>query len=85
MFNDATIAAFNVIGYIFIGIGILVLIGLVVRFIGWICEAISEFRPRRKGSVALWRERTAMKMRAYKTAHEMIRDSVDYAYRDKYY
>ena len=73
----------NVVGYIFIGIGVLVILGLIARFIAWISELTGGFDFRRIDPVRVRYERTKMKMRAYKAAHDMIRDAAYYAYRDK--
>ena len=77
MLNDATVSALNIVGYIFIGIGVLVILGLVARFIAWISDLTGGFDFRRIDPLRLRYERTRMKLRTYKAACEMAREAMD--------
>ncbi|MDR1667862.1 MAG: hypothetical protein LBS03_09290 [Bacteroidales bacterium] len=69
------------IGYILFGVGMLVLLSFVARFIGWIWERIPD--ARRMPSVRVRLGRIAMRFKMYKAAHDMIRAAEDATERER--
>jgi hypothetical protein len=76
MFNDATTAALDIVGNIFIGVGILFWIWLTICFIHWLLERSDS---RRFSSLRFRREKIATRIRAHKTLEDMLRTTEDCA------